>query len=53
MKSYNIIDLASEISKKHKITGLRQGEKIEEVLITDSEQKNAEQKNDMWIIKQY
>ncbi len=53
MKSYMIKDLASEISKKHKIIGLRQGEKIEETLITQEEKKNAQEKDDMWIIRQY
>ena len=48
-----IKDLASEISKKQKIVGLRQGEKIEETLITQEEKKNAQEKNNMWIIQQY
>ena len=53
MKSYKIKDLASEISKKHKIIGIRQGEKLEEILITEQEKSNAQEKDDMWIIKQY
>ena len=53
MKSYKIKDLASEISKKHKIIGLRQGEKIEEILITQEEKKIAQEKDSMWIIRQY
>jgi UDP-N-acetylglucosamine 4,6-dehydratase len=53
MKSYMIKDLASEISKKQKIVGLRQGEKIEETLITQEEKKNAQEKNNMWINQQY
>ena len=53
MKSYKIKDLASEISKKHKIIGIRQGEKLEEILITDEEKSNAHEKDNMWIIKQY
>lgn len=53
MREYSMKDLAMQISKKHKITGLRQGEKIKEVLITNAEKKIAKQKNDMWIIKQY
>ena len=53
MKLYNMIDLALKISNKHKITGTRQGEKIEEFLITESEKKVASQRKDMWIIKQY
>ena len=46
-------DLAIKISKKHKITGLRQGEKMGEILITNNEKKMAKQKKDMWIIRQY
>ena len=53
MKSYKIKDLASEISKKHKIIGIRQGEKLEEILITEQEKSNAQEKDNMWIIKQY
>jgi len=53
MKSHRIKDLASKISKNHKIIGLRTGEKINEVLITEYEKKNAIEKNNMWIIKQY
>jgi len=53
MKSYKIKDLAMKLSKKHKIIGLRQGEKINEVLITETEKEMAEEKKDMWIIKQY
>jgi UDP-N-acetylglucosamine 4,6-dehydratase/5-epimerase len=53
MKSYNIKDLALEISKKHKIIGLRQGEKLEEILITQEEEKNAEEEENMWIVRQY
>ncbi len=53
MKSYKIKDLASKISNKHKIIGLRQGEKLEEILITQEEEKNAQEKDDMWIVRQY
>lgn len=53
MREYSMKDLAMQISKKHKVTGLRQGEKIEEILITNAEKKIAKQKNDMWVIKQY
>ena len=53
MKSYKIKDLASEISKKHKIIGIRQGEKLEEILITEQEKSNAQEKDNMWIIRQY
>jgi len=51
MKLYKVKDLASKISKKHKIIGLRPGEKLEEILITDDEKKNAIEKKDMWILK--
>jgi len=53
MKSYNIKEMAMKISKKHKIVGLRQGEKLDEVLISEAERKNAEERDNMWIIKQY
>ena len=53
MKSFKIKDLASEISKKHKIIGIRQGEKLEEILITEEEKKKAQERKDMWVIRQY
>jgi len=53
MKSYSMISLAKKISKKQKIIGLRQGEKMQEILISKSEKKNADEKKNMWIIKQY
>jgi len=53
MKSYNIKKLASKISRKQKIIGLRQGEKLAEVLISKSEKKLAQEKKDMWVIRQY
>lgn len=53
MKSYNIKDLATKISKKYKLIGLRQGEKLDEILISDVEKSNAEERKDMWIIRQY
>jgi UDP-N-acetylglucosamine 4,6-dehydratase/5-epimerase len=53
MKEFKMKDLAIKISKKHKITGLRQGEKMGEILITNNEKKMAKQKKDMWIIRQY
>jgi UDP-N-acetylglucosamine 4,6-dehydratase/5-epimerase len=51
MKSYKILDLANKKSKKHKIIGLRDGEKLDEILITSSEKEIAEEKNDMWILR--
>jgi UDP-N-acetylglucosamine 4,6-dehydratase len=53
MKSYTIKSLADKISKKQKIIGLRQGEKLEETLITDSEKKLAKNLKNMWIISDY
>jgi len=53
MKSYKIKDLASKISDKHKIIGMRQGEKLEEILITQEEKKKAQERDGMWIIRQY
>ena len=41
MKQYKLKDLASKVSKNHKIIGLRQGEKLEEILITKDELKRA------------
>lgn len=53
MKVYSIKDLASKISKKHKLIGKRQGEKIVEVLLSKTERKNAIERKNMWIIKPY
>ena len=53
MKLYTIKDLATKISKKQKIIGFRQGEKLQEILITDEEKKKAQNKENMWVIKQY
>ena len=53
MKSYTIKELADKISKKHKIIGLRQGEKLEEVLISDSEKMIATEFKNMWVICDY
>lgn len=51
MKSYNIKEAAMKLSKNHKKIGLRPGEKIREILITETEKKLAEERKDMWIIK--
>ena len=51
MKIYNIKDIATKISKNHRIVGLRQGEKLEEILLTSDEKKRADEKKDMWIIR--
>lgn len=53
MKSYNILDMAKKISKNYKIIGIRQGEKINEVLLTSAEKKMAKEEKDLWIIKPY
>jgi len=53
MKVYSIKDLASKISKKHKLIGKRQGEKIVEVLLSKTERKNAIERKNLWIIKPY
>jgi len=51
MEAQSIKKLALKISKKNKIKGLRQGEKIEEILMTDAERKMAIEKDKMWVIK--
>ena len=51
MKSYKITDLANKISKNHKIIGIREGEKLNEDLISDSEKDKSLEKDDYWIIK--
>ena len=40
-------------SQKQKIIGLRQGEKIKEILITKDEKSMATEKKNMWIIRPY
>jgi len=52
MKSYNVKELADKISLKQKIIGIREGEKMDEILISESEMNNATEKNNMWVIKQ-
>lgn len=51
MKKYNIKELADKISKSQKIIGLRQGEKLEEILLNTDEKKHATEKSDMWIVE--
>jgi len=53
MNLENIKTLADKVSNKHKITGKRQGEKLKEILITESEMVISEEKNNMWIIRHY
>jgi len=52
MKMYKISKLANMITKNHKIIGLRKGEKLKEILLTDEELKCATSNKKMWIIKQ-
>jgi FlaA1/EpsC-like NDP-sugar epimerase len=51
MKNYNIKELADKISKSQRIIGLRQGEKLEEILLNSDEKKYAIEKSDMWIVE--
>jgi len=51
MKLYKLKELASKYSKKQKIIGLRPGEKMKEILMTDSEKTKAINYGNMWIIK--
>ena len=53
LKSFKMIDLANVISKKHKIIGMRYGEKINEELLTEQEKRIAKETKEMWIIKQH
>jgi len=53
MKLYKIKDLALKISKNHKIIGPRQGEKLQEILISEEEKKISTEKENMWIIQNY
>ena len=53
MKLYTITDLASKISKNHTIIGPRQGEKLQEILITEEEKSISKEKENMWIIQNY
>lgn len=51
MKSYNIKDMAKNISTNQKIIGLRSGEKLDEILITETEKQKSIERKDMWIIQ--
>jgi len=52
MKSHKIKKLAKKFSKKQKIIGLRKGEKLKEVLVSEAEKKMMVEKENLWIIKQ-
>ena len=51
MKAYKIKEMADKISKNQKVIGLRPGEKLKEILITETERKQAKELKNMWIIK--
>ena len=51
MKLYNMLELAKKISKKHKIIGKREGEKMLEILITKDEIERSKKMKDMWMIR--
>lgn len=53
MKPYKILELAKKYSKKYKLIGLRQGEKLIELLITETEKELAKETKDMWVIRTY
>lgn len=53
MKKYKIKELADKISKKQKIVGLRQGEKMIEILISNEEENKSIERENMWIIRNY
>lgn len=53
MKSYRIAEIAKKISNNHKIIGIRQGEKLEEILITEKEKKISTENDLMWVIRPY
>ena len=50
MKLHKITDLAKKISTKYRIIGIREGEKLNEILMTNKEKKLAIEKKNMWII---
>jgi UDP-N-acetylglucosamine 4,6-dehydratase/5-epimerase len=53
MGLFTIKELANKISKKHKIIGLRQGEKLQEKLLSSEEELIAVKKSNMWVIKPF
>jgi len=53
MKLYTIQELADKISKHQKIIGLRQGEKLQEILLSSEEKMIAIEKPNMWIINSF
>jgi len=53
MKLFTIKELANKVSKKHKIIGLRQGEKLQEKLLSLEEKSIAIEKSNMWVIRPF
>ena len=53
LKLYKLKDMALKVSRKHKIIGIRRGEKLDEILITESEKRKAIEKKDKWILNPY
>ena len=53
MKIFNIKKLADKISNTQKIIGLRRGEKLKEILLSDEEKSRSIEKENMWIIKPF
>jgi len=53
MKLQSIKEMAKKISKNHKVIGIRRGEKLQEVLITNEEKQKAKENKNMWIIEPY
>lgn len=53
MKLLSIKEMAKKISKNHKVIGIRRGEKLQEVLITNEEKQKAKENKNMWIIEPY
>lgn len=53
MESFKLKQMANTFSKNHKIIGMRRGEKLKEVLMSEEEKQNAIEKNDFWLIKNH
>ena len=53
MESFKLKQMADTFSKNHKIIGMRRGEKLKEVLMSEEEKQNAIEKNDFWLIKNH
>jgi UDP-N-acetylglucosamine 4,6-dehydratase/5-epimerase len=50
LNSYKISELASKYSTEFNIVGIRKGEKMQEILLTEREKLFAKEKKSMWII---